>query len=52
MSYSIFLFPNLFIYLFILMFKLSGHSKGMIIYQMKFFWNFDRFPDCQILEIF
>ena len=49
MSYSIFHFRIYF--LFFYFFKIYEHSKYIIIYQTGNFWNFDSFPDCQILKI-
>ena len=38
-------------FLFLRMFELLEHSKYMIIYKIRNFWNFDSFKNCQILKI-
>ena len=40
-----------FIFHFYVCFELFEHSKYMIIYQIKIFWNFDTFTNCKILKI-
>ena len=50
MSYSVFLFSNLFLFLYL--FKLFEHSKYIINHKIGNLWYSDSFRNCKIWEIF
>ena len=52
MSYSIFFIFEFIYFIYFYVFKLWKHSKYMIIADIEIFWNFDSFPNCQVLKIF